>query len=179
MKRLSALLLTLCLLCSPAWAEEAAEEAAVALELNWSAYSRTAGDGTAQRLEIDGLPGLIYWVPGGMEAVDVSAMDPETAPRAAWQTPDGARTLTVTVLTVTGPEDYLLALDANGADQFLLIVTNGITAVSCVHEERDLDILVVPVAEETLAVFTFSPLEGDSGWEAAKTAVVASIRYPE
>ena len=175
MKKLLAALLMLCLLGAAALAEEA--PAAV---LDWTAVdAETQALGYDQVLEIPDVASIAYWIPSVLEAIDLTGVEMEIPPVAAYQTSDAAYVMTITALNVTGLEEYLQALADEGAANFNYIVTNGINCVSCVNEENSLDIVIVPVTDTIVLTYAFTPLNGDDDWDQTKAVIVASIRVAE
>ena len=175
MKKLFALLLALCLLCSFALAEE---EIPV---LNWSETTndQIEASGSFQKIEFPDVATLLYWVPNNMAAMDVSTIEADIPPAAAFTTADENYTISVFALNTTGLEDYLTILQNNGADKFRNITVNGIDCVSCENEEASIDILVVPITETQVLVYNFTPLNGDDDWDATKAVIVASIQVAQ
>ncbi len=175
MKKLFALMLALCLLCSCAMAEE---ETAV---LNWSdvVNEQIEASGTFQQLSIPDIGTLIYWVPSNMAAVDVSQIQAEVPPVAVFASADENYTLTVYALTITGIEDYLTELQGKGASGFKNITVNGIDTVACESEEENMDILVIPVTETMVLVYFFTPLNGDDEWDEVKGVILSSIQVAQ
>lgn len=176
MKKLFATLLVLCLLGSAALAEEAP-----AIVLDWTEIGTedVKAYGSDQLVQIPDVANINYWLPSVLEPVDLSGIDAEIAPYAAYQTNDGVYTMSVYTLTITGLEDYLNGLAETGVDEFNTLLTNGISGITCENKENDLDIVVIPVTDTIVLSFAFTPLDGDEDWDATKATIVASIRVAE
>ena len=175
MKKLFALMLALCLLCSFALAEE---ETPV---LNWADYSNneSVASGSFQQVTFPDIVTLLYWVPGNMAAFDVNLIQADIPPVAAFATEDGNYTISVFALNITSLEAYLTELQSKGTDKFRNVTVNGIDCVSCENEETSIDILVVPITETQVLVYNFTPLNGDDDWDATKAVIVASIQVAQ
>ena len=110
MKKLFALALALCLLCSFALAEEEVPT------LNWAdVEDQVKESGSFQQVAFPDVATLLYWVPNNMAAADVSQIPEDVPPVAAFATADGNYLLRVYALNTTGLEDYLNLLQGQGA----------------------------------------------------------------
>ena len=174
MKKLFALALALCLLCSFALAEEEIPT------LNWSDVEDQVKEaGSFQQVTFPDVATLLYWVPSNMAAADVSQFPDEVPPVAAFTTEDGNYTLRVYALNTTGLEDYLNLLQGQGAANFKNVTVNGIDCVGCENEANNFDILIVPITETQVLAYVFTPLNGDDGWDETKVAMVSSVQVAQ
>ena len=174
MKKLFALALALCLLCSFALAEEEIPT------LNWAdVEDQVKESGSFQQVTFPDVVTLLYWVPNNMAAVDVSQFPDEVPPVAAFATEDGNRVLRVFALNTTGLEDYLNTLQAQGAASFKNVTVNGIDCVGCENEAQNNDIFIVPITETQVLVYVFTPLNGDDDWDGTKVAMVSSVQVAQ
>ncbi len=173
MKKLFALILALGLLFSFAMAEEE-----VAAELSWDNVSEeTKAAGAFQKVAFqDPAVTLIYWVPANMAAQDVSALADQGVV-AAFTTEDEEYAITVSALNVTSLEEYATGLGI--AESAKLVMVNGLQTIAAEVEDQDIDMLIVPVTETLILVYSFTPLNGDEGWDAVKAAIVSSIQLAE
>ncbi len=189
MKKLFALMLALCLLCSFALAEDDGyddeydygyndeyEEDEVQ-ELTWEDVTseEIEAAGTFQQITVADT-NLVYWIPVNMAAVDVNKIKAEVPPAAAFATIDGLYTISVFALNITSLQEYLTSLEAGGAEYFENLRVNGIDCVNCENEDADIQILIVPVNDTTVLVYNFSPIQGEDGWIELKDIVAASVR---
>ena len=174
MKKLFALALALCLLCSFALAEEEIPT------LNWSDVEDQVKEaGSFQQVTFPDVATLLYWVPNNMAAADVSQIPEDVPPVAAFATADGNYLLRVYALNTTGLEDYLNLLQGQGAANFKNVTVNGIDCVGCENEANNFDILIVPVTETQVLAYVFTPLNGDDGWDETKVAMVSSVQVAQ
>lgn len=174
MKKLFAVMLALCLLGSFALAEETAE-------ISWDQVANDSimENGAFQQVSIPDVCNIVYFVPNVMSAVDVSTIQADVPPAAAYQTEDGKYTLSVYALNITGLEAYLTSLQENGTESFKNVKVNGIDCVAAEHKANGLDILIVPVTETMVLSFVYTPLEGDDEWDQMKAVMVASIQVAQ
>lgn len=172
MKKLFALILALGLLFSFAMAEDAA------VELSWDAVSEeTKAAGAFQQVVFqEPAVKLIYWVPANMAAQDVSSLADQGVV-AAFTTGDEAYAITVSALSIPSLEEYATGLGI--AESAKLVMVNGLQAVAAEVEAQDIDMLIVPITETMILVYSFTPLNGDEGWDAVKAAIVSSIQLAE
>ncbi len=174
MKKLLAVALSLCLLCSFALAEEEIPT------LNWAdVEDQTKESGSFQQIAIPDVATLLYWVPNNMTAFDVNQIQAENPPVAVFATADGSNTLSVFALNITSLEDYLNGLSANGAANLKNITINGIDCVACENEGQSSDILIVPVTDTMVLVYNCTPLNGDEDWDATKVVIISSIQVAQ
>ena len=176
MKKILALMLALCLLCSFALAEEDEYDNEVQ-ELNWTDVVREdiEADGTAQQITVDGVT-LLYWIPGDMAPADASGIRAEIPPAAVYATEDGEYAISLYILEVSGLEEYLSGLEARGAEYFENLRLNGLDCVGCENQDEDVQFLIVPINGTTLLEFRFIPFIGEAGWIEIKDLVAASVR---
>ena len=73
MKKLFALALALCLLCSFALAEEETPE--LSWENSLSQNPNLEANGSTQQITIDGVGNILYWVPNNLPALDVNTIE--------------------------------------------------------------------------------------------------------
>ena len=94
MKKLFAVALLLCMLCTCAFAESVPT-------LNWSDISEeTQAAGQFTQIALADDLALLCWIPSNMEAVDVSTIEAEVAPVEAYQVEGGAYTVSIYALQV-------------------------------------------------------------------------------
>ena len=175
MKKLFALMLALCLLCSVALAEEEV------VEINWTDVQNDEleAKGQFQQIEIPDTAKLVYWIPSNLAAYDVSQIAAEVAPVAAFATEDMTYTVSVYALNVTSLEEYLTSLEGNGTANFKNVTLNGFSAIAAENEAMSCDMLIIPVTDTMVLVYNFTPLNGDADWDAVKAYMVASIQVAE
>ena len=174
MKKLFVLILVVCLLGSAAMAEETVPE------LNWSDFQEKYENlGSFQQIEIPDSVTMKYWIPQNMAAFDVSLIQADIPPVAAFATADGEYTAAVSVLDITSLEDYAVSLENNGTGNFRNLILNGFDAIGAENEADGIDILIIPVTDTQVLVYYFTPLNGDDGWDSTKTVIVASIQVVE
>ena len=173
MKKLFALLLALGLLCSFAMAEEAEY-----VELSWDAVSdEVKAAGSLQELQVTDDLSILFWVPENMAGQDVSEISEDIRPDAAFATEGEEYTISVYVMD-TNWQEYLVNLGAT-EETVKMVVTNSIDAISFEYEAEGIDMLIIPVSENSVIIFAFTPLNGDEDWDAVKGAIVASIQAAE
>lgn len=174
MKKILALMLALCLMIGVAMAEETEVP-----EITWDSIPEDmAANGEFQQITIPDVLTFAYWIPTAvMQPLDVTQI-PENAPAAAFATEDGAYTVAVFVLQVTSLAEYGNGLEASGAD-LKQVTVNGFTAFSAENETAGVDQCVIPVNDNMVILFTFTPLHGDDTWDAYKAAIVASVQSVE
>ena len=171
MKKLFALMLALCLLCSFALAEEEIPT------LSWADVDDQVKEaGSFQKIEFPDVATLLYWVPGNMDAFDANQIPEDVPPVAAFATADGNYILRVYALNITSLEDYLNLLQGQGTANFKNVTVNGIDCVGCENEANNFDILIVPITETQVLAYVFTPLNGDDDWDATKVAIVSSVQ---
>ena len=174
MKKLFALALALCLLCSFALAEEEIPT------LNWSDVEDQVKEaGSFQQVTFPDVATLLYWVPNNMAAIDVNQIQADPAPVAVFATEDGNYSISVFALIIPSLEEYLNGLSANGTANFKNVTINGIDCVACENEAKNCDILIVPITDTSVLVYNFMPLNGDDGWDATKVAIISSIQVAQ
>ena len=158
MKKLLAIALFLCMLCTCAFAEEAVTS------LNWSDIPEDVMSA-----------GILCWIPGNMAAVDVSAIEAEVVPYSAFQTEDGAYSVSVFALQVSSVDEFLASLEADGAE-LGEIELNGIECISFSQAESGVEGVVIPMSDELVLSITCTPAEGDEDWDQVKGVIFASIQ---
>ena len=172
MKKLFAVALLLCMLCTCAFAESVPT-------LNWSDVpedTQAAGQFTQIALADD--LALLCWIPANMEAVDVSAVEAESAPVEAYQTADGAYSVSIFALQVPGVDEYLDTLEASGVE-LRDIVINEIDA--CAFEQKDSGVegVIIPVSDDLIVSIACTPVDGDEGWDQVKAVIFSSVQFVE
>ena len=174
MKKLFAVMLALCLLGSFALADEV-------VEISWEQVGNDTimENGAFQQISIPDVGNIVYFVPNVMSAVDVSTLQADVLPAAAYQTEDGKFTLSVYALNIPGLEDYLTSLQGQGTENFKNVKVNGIDCIAAENKANGLDILIVPVTETMVLSFIYTPLDGDEGWDQMKSVMVASIQVAQ
>ena len=173
MKKLLAIALFLCMLCTCAFAEEAVTS------LNWSDIPEDVmSAGTFTEIEIPGYPTILCWIPGNMAAVDVSAIEAEVVPYSAFQTEDGAYSVSVFALQVSSVDEFLASLEADGAE-LGEIELNGIECISFSQAESGVEGVVIPMSDELVLSIACTPAEGDEDWDQVKGVIFASIQVWE
>lgn len=184
MKKLFALMLALCLLCSCcAFAEEEAEDEAI--ELTWESVMaekpELAEMGQFQQIAIPDVATFIYWIPQNLSQAAVEVPEGQIAPAAYFATEDGNYTVSVFVLNITGLEEFAAQMQSEGADidNARNMTVNGIQAVAIENAAADRDILLVPVTDTMVMLFWMTPLNGDEGWDAVKSVIVASLQLAQ
>lgn len=168
MKKLFAVVLFLCMFCTCAFAESTA--------LSWENIpeeTQAAGQFTQIALAED--LALFCWIPANMAAVDVSTIEAEAAPVEAYQTEDGAYTVSIFALQVNDVDEYLSSLEANGAELGDVEI-NGIEAVSFVQRDNGVEGVVIPVSDELVLSIACTPADGDEGWDQVKGVIFSSIQ---
>lgn len=176
MKKLFALMLALCLLCSVAMAEVTPDA-----ELTWDPSLEE--NGTTQQIQIGDAATLLYWIPNQLSAIDPASVPSEITPVAAFgaENEDIVYTVSVFALEVESLEAYLLSQQEAGADidNGKLVVTNGIQVIGYENPTINAEMAVAPATENLILVFAFTPCDGDEDWDAVKGYIVSSIRLAE
>jgi hypothetical protein len=181
MKKLLAVALSLCLLCSFALAEETPE---LSWENSLSENPNLEANGSTQQISVDGVGNILYWVPNNLPASDVSTIEAELPPIAAFGADNEGNSYSVSVfaLTVTGGlEAYAAAQKEAGADvdNAKLIIPNGLQIIGMENPVAGIDMILLPVNDSTILLFTFTPLNGDEEWDEVKTYIASSIRLAQ
>lgn len=172
MKKLFAVALLLCMLCTCAFAESVPT-------LNWSDISEeTQAAGQFTQIALADDLALLCWIPSNMEAVDVSTIEAEVAPVEAYQVEGGAYTVSIYALQVPGVNEYLGTLEANGAE-LREIVINEVSA--CAFEQKDSGVegVIIPVSDEFVLSIACTPVDGDEGWDQVKAVIFSSVQFVE
>ena len=172
MKKLFAVALLLCMLCTCAFAESVPT-------LNWSDISeetQTAGQFTRIALADD--LAFLCWIPSNMEAVDVSTIEAEVAPVEAYQVEGGAYTVSIYALQVPGVDEYLGTLEANGAE-LREIVINEVSARAFEQKDSGVEGVIIPVSDEFVLSVACTPVDGDEGWDQVKAVIFSSVQFVE
>ena len=165
MKKLFAVLLSLCLLCACAAAEEVRE-------IN---YWDDDIQELAAQYEGDFLPvgelGLYMFVPGSFTAEELTEEQAQNGLAAAWTDGETGMTVKVTVQDVGGMsnEEFTEELKKDGAEEFEAGYVNGLEFVSYdVKTDDGTFTAIVLVTEEAQAVtFSFGPMENEAAQQAA------------
>lgn len=181
MKKLLAVALTLCLLCSFALAEETPE---LSWENSLSENPNLEANGSTQQITIDGIGNILYWVPNNLPEVDVKTVQADIPPVAAFGAENGGNTYTISVFALNlnaGLEAYVAAQKEAGADidNAKLIITNGLQIIGIENPVAGIDMIILPVNDSMILVFTFTPLNGDEEWDEVKAYIASSIRLAE
>lgn len=182
MKKLFALALALCLLCSFALAEEETPE--LSWENSLSENPNLEANGSTQQITIDGVGNILYWVPNNLPALDVNTIEGELKPVAAFGAENEGTHYSISVFALKltgGLEAYANAQKEVGADidNAKLIITNGLQIVGMENPVADMDMIILPVNESMILLFSFTPLNGDDEWDEVKTYIASSIRLAE
>ena len=175
MKKLFAVALLLCMLCTCAFAEEEST-----MTLSWSDIPEEVQNaGQFTQIAIPDYPVIVCWIPANMDAVDVSMIEAEVAPVAAFQTADGAYTVSIYALQVTGVVEYLNGLAENGAE-LNNVNTNGIDACSFVQKgDVEVEGLIIPMSDNLVLSIACTPVDGDEDWDQVKGVIFSSIQVAE
>ena len=181
MKKLLAVALSLCLLCSFALAEETPE---LSWENSLSENPNLEANGSTQQIAVDGVGNILYWIPNNLSAIDVSTIEAEIPPIAAFGADNEGTSYSVSVyaLTVTGGlEAYAAGLKEAGADvdNAKLVITNGLQIVGIENPAEGIDMILLPVNDSTILLFACTPLNGDEEWDQVKAYIASSIRLAE
>ncbi len=180
MKKLFALMLALCLMLGCTAVAETAE-------LDWASVLAQNPDleanGTYQQISLGEAGTIVYWVPNDLAPVDVNTIEAEVPPIAAFGGVDEdgtAYTLSVFALQITSLEEYSAGLKEQGADvdNAQLVIANGIQTVAIEAPALGIDLLLIPVTETMVLVYTFTPQSGEV-WDQVKTYIVSSIQLAQ
>ena len=182
MKKLFALALALCLLCSFALAEEETPE--LSWENSLSQNPNLEANGSTQQITIDGVGNILYWVPNNLTALDPETIEGDLKPVAAFGADaDGnSYSMSVFALNLTeGLEAYANAQKEVGADidNAKLVITNGLQIIGIENPVAGMDMIILPVNDSMILLFTFTPLNGDDEWDEVKAYIASSIRLAE
>ena len=173
MKKGIALLCALLLLaCVPVLAEEVPE-------MNWAdvGNDELMAQGEFQKIQIEGMPAIAYWVPSIMASVDVSGIEGAFKPAALYATEDQSNSIALFSFEIAGLEDYLTMIEQQGGgSDFQNVKVNGVDCVAYQVEADNMECLVYPITENLILSFSFAPANGDEGWDAVKAVIVASIQ---
>lgn len=178
MKKLFALLLSLCLLCGCCAFAEEAEEAEGMTEINWSDFEEAASKIDGQFSTIADL-GLKMFVPAVFGAAEVSEEQQAAGVIALLSTADGAGRVSITYQSLGEMEDdqFVAELEKAGATDIAYSMLNG-------DEMMDYDLVVngtktsnvvIPFDDGTIVTFSFAPMD-DEGFAAIATIMMASIQ---
>ena len=181
MKKLLTLALALCLLCSFALAEETPE---LSWENSLSENPNLEANGSTQKITIDGVGDILYWIPNDLAAVDVSTIQAEIPPIAAFGADNEGNTYSASVFALTltdGLEAYVAAQKEAGADvdNAKLLITNGLQIIGMENPVAGIDMIILPVNDSLILLFTFTPLNGDEEWDQVKAYIASSIRLAQ
>ena len=175
MKKALVLILSLCLLCSVAFAEET-------IALNWEdiATEEVAAQGEFQQIAIPDVATVVYWIPSVMNSVDVSQIEGEFKPAALFTTEDESYSVAVFAFQVTSVDEYVAQMESQGGgSSFHNVTINGVDCVSYEVADADIDSLVYPVTDTMVLSFNCTPLNGDEDWDAVKAVIFSSIQPVE
>ena len=64
-------------------------------------------------------------------------------------------------------------------DNAKLIITNGLQIIGIENPVAGIDMIILPVNDSMILVFTFTPLNGDEEWDEVKAYIASSIRLAE
>lgn len=168
MKKLFAVVLSLCMFCTCAFAESTA--------LSWeNVPEETQAAGQFTQIALADDLALLCWIPANMAAVDVSTIEAEVSPVEAYQTEDGAYSVSIFALQVNDVDGYLSSLEANGAELGDLDI-NGIEAASFVQKDNGVEGVIIPISDELVLSVACTPVDGDEGWDQVKGIIFSSIQ---
>ena len=181
MKKLFALLLTLCLMAACcAFAEEAAEDNSEPV-INWADFEEAASQIEGQFAEIADL-GLKMYVPAIFGTAEVSEEQKAAGVIAILSTADGTGRVSITYQNLGDMDDetYYAELEKAGAVEIEFATLNGMDAMS-----YDLEIngvktsnVVIPYEGGDIVTFSFAPMD-DEGFKGVAGIMTASIQDAE
>ena len=174
MKKALVLILSLCLMCSAAFAGET-------IVLNWdeTATEEVAGQGEFQQIEIPDVAKVSYWIPSVMKAEE-DGVEGEFLQAATYTTEDNNYRVTVIAFQVNSMEQYAADMkDSSIGSNFVNLTINGVDCIGFEMEEYDIETLMYPVTDNVVLSVNCIPLNGDEDWDAVKQAIFASIRPVE
>ena len=180
MKKLFALMLTLCLMLGVALAEEEAPQ------LNWADVlaenPALEENGTYQQITFAGTDAkLIYWVPNDLPALDVSTITGSPVAAFGAMDPEDGQVYYMAVYALdVNYQDYAADQQTKGADldKAQLVITNGIQVISLENPVEDIDMAIAPATDNLTLVFAFYPLNNEL-WDEVKGYIVSSIQLAQ
>jgi len=171
MKKLFALVLSLCLLCSVAMAETAVKE------LNWADVEAKAAELGGDFVEFESI-GYKMYIPAGFQSVDV----PEEAANAgvAALLTNGTVNFSVSLISLEDmtPENYFAALQEAGATDIELGRINGIEAVTYMlpaNGVQTANVAITTADDSIMITFAFAPFDNED-LQAELPVIIASIQ---
>ena len=175
MKKLFALVLMLCMLCTAAVAENASE-------MNWSDVEPTLTEQglTGDFAVLDQL-GLKVWLPTGLNAVAVSEADAAAGRLALFTDADNTAYLAVDALHVDGmtlDQYYENAKVSEGVSDVEMITANGLNAVVYKSDAQDFWSASLVDTNSNIINFVMGPAS-EEGSQIVFSVIVASIQPAE
>jgi len=175
MKKLLALVMMLCLLCTAAVAENASE-------ITWSDVEATLTEQglTGEFAVLDQL-GLKIWLPNGLDAVEVSEADAAAGRLALFTDADHTAYLAVDAIHVDGmtlDQYYENALAAEGVSDVEMVTANGLSAVIYKSEAMDFWSASLVDTNSNIITFVMGPASED-GSQIVFSVIVASLQAAE
>ena len=175
MKKLFALVLMLCMLCTVAVAENASE-------MNWTDVEPTLTEQglTGDFAVLDQL-GLKVWLPEGLNAVEVSEADAAAGRLALFTDADNTAYLAVDALHVDGmtlDQYYENAKATEGLSDVEMVTVNGLNAVVYKSESMDFWNASLVDTNSNIITFVMGPASED-GSQIVFSVIVASIQPAE
>lgn len=181
MKKLFALILSLCLLAACcAFAEEAEEDNGMP-EINWADFEEAASQIDGQFVAIADL-GLKMFVPAVFGNAEVSEEQKAAGVIAILSTADGAGRVSITYQNLGEMDDeaFVEELEKAGATDIDPAILNGGDAMS-----YDLEVngtkttnVVIPFEGGDIVTFSFAPMD-DEGFKGVAAIMIASIQDAE
>ena len=175
MKKLLALVMMLCMLCTAAVAENASE-------ITWSDVEPTLAENnqSGEFVVLDQL-GLKVWLPEGLNAVEVSEADAAAGRLALFTDADHTAYLAVDAIHVDGmtlDQYYENALAAEGVSDVEMVTANGLSAVIYKSEAMDFWSASLVDTNSNIITFVMGPASED-GSQIVFSVIVASIQAAE
>ena len=167
MKKLFALLLTLCLLGSVAFATE----------LNWSDAEEAASQIDGEFQNIDAVNAKI-WIPAVLKAVELNADDEEQGIVAYFMTEDQEAAVSVCYVNVDGMtlEEYEAELkEDEDVSEIEAGTVNGLPALSYMIKERDTAAIAFTTEQGYVLEVACAPMS-DEGFAATAALIISSIQ---
>ncbi len=175
MKKLLALVMMLCMLCTAAVAENASE-------ITWSDVEATLTEQglTGEFAVLDQL-GLKIWLPNGLDAAEVSEADAAAGRLALFTDAENTAYLAVDALHVEGmtlDQYYENALAAEGVSDVEMVTANGLSAVIYKSEAMDFWSASLVDTNSNIINFVMGPAS-EEGSQIVFSVIVASIQPAE
>jgi hypothetical protein len=175
MKKLLALVMMLCLLCTAAVAENASE-------ITWSDVEATLTEQglTGEFAVLDQL-GLKIWLPNGLDAVEVSEADAAAGRLALFTDADHTAYLAVDAVHADGmtlDQYYENVLAAEGVSDVEMVTANGLSAVIYKSEAMDFWCASLVDTNSNIITFVMGPASED-GSQIVFSVIVASLQAAE